>query len=154
LRRTDSTDRDFSALVAALDADLRVRYGAGQDQYTPFNRIECATVIVAHGANDEPVGCGCFKVFAFDIVELKRMFVAASQRGGGIGRALVGALETWAGELGYTRVVLETGTLQHEAIAMYRACGYHEIANYGPYAGMPLSMCFSKDLVTGPRHSP
>ncbi|MGW6376922.1 hypothetical protein ACWFRB_12765 [Rhodococcus sp. NPDC055112] len=42
--------------------------------------------------------------------------------------------------------MLETGRLQVEAMALYRRSGYEQVENFGPYVGMPLSVCFAKAL--------
>jgi putative acetyltransferase len=78
--------------------------------------------------------------------ELKRMFVAPEARGAGVATALLAAVETTARELGVARLVLETGPLQPEAIALYEKHGYASIPNFGPYINDPLSICFAKDL--------
>jgi putative acetyltransferase len=78
--------------------------------------------------------------------ELKRMFVAPEARGAGVATALLAALEQTAVELGVTRLVLETGPRQPEAIALYEKHGYAPIPNFGPYINDPLSLCFAKDL--------
>jgi len=143
--RTTAADPAFVALTRELDADLRARYGAAQDAYAVHNVFTCDTAVVArHG--DQPVGCGCFKPFDAEAVELKRMFVDPAHRGAGIGRAIVDALETWARELGYRAIVLETGIRQHEAIAMYARLGFAQIPLYGPYVGMELSVCMRKPI--------
>jgi len=153
LRRTDSDDPRFVALVAELDADLWRRYGDAQAEYAPHNRIETlATVVVAlDGAR--PVGCGCFKPFGPAAVELKRMYVAPDARGRGIAAQVVAALEQWACELGFTAIALETGTKQHEAIALYTKLGFTPIERFGPYVDMPLSLCLRKSLVVDPEGS-
>ena len=78
--------------------------------------------------------------------ELKRMFVAPEARGAGVATALLTTAEATAVELGVSRLVLETGPLQPEAIALYEKHGYEPIANFGPYINDPLSLCFAKDL--------
>ncbi len=145
IRRTTSTDPAFAALVRRLDADLRARYGDLQDSYAPHNILTTETAVVAE-VDGEGVGCGCFKPWDTEAVELKRMFVAEDRRGTGIGRAIVAALEAWAKELGYRAVVLETGTLQHEAIALYEKVGYRRTPAWGPYVDLPASICMRKDL--------
>ena len=144
--RTDSHDPRFRALVAELDADLWRRYGNLQAAYAPHNLIETlATVIVALDGG-RPVGCGCFKPFGAGTVELKRMYVAPDARGRGIAGQVVAALEQWARELGFTAIALETGTKQHEAIALYTKLGFAPIDRFGPYVDLPLSVCMRKSL--------
>ncbi|HLL24573.1 MAG TPA: GNAT family N-acetyltransferase, partial [Kofleriaceae bacterium] len=120
-------------------------YGDAQDTYEQYNLVDTDTAIVAYGG-DEPVGCGCFKPYDGDSVELKRMYVDDARRGSGLGRTLLLALETWARELGYRAMVLETGTRQHAAVALYERAGYTRIPLYPPYVGMALSICMRKLL--------
>ena len=93
-----------------------------------------------------PAGCGCFKTYSDDMVEIKRMFVPARYRGRGVARAILLELESWAAELGYRSAVVETGVLQPEAIRLYEAGGYIRIPNYPPYEGVEESLCFRKSL--------
>jgi putative acetyltransferase len=78
--------------------------------------------------------------------ELKRMFVAPEARGAGVATALLAEVEATAMDLGVTRLVLETGPRQPDAIALYEKHGYVNIPNFGPYINDPLSICFGKDL--------
>jgi GNAT superfamily N-acetyltransferase len=78
--------------------------------------------------------------------EIKRMYVCPAARGLGIGRAVLDALEAEARALGLTRLVLETGVRQPEAIALYERVGYARIAAFGEYVDSPLSVCMGKDL--------
>lgn len=146
LKRTTSADSDFQHLVRQLDKDLWSRYPEEQHVYEVFNGVEgIATVVVAYQDN-APVGCGCFKPFGREGVEVKRMFVQSDQRGRGIAFGILSELERWAKELGYTFAVLETGPRQLEAIGLYRKSGYEVMDNYPPYVGMDSSICFRKAL--------
>lgn len=146
LRRTTSRDPEFRALIVRLDRELRGTYGdTVEDTYAQHNIVDTETVVVA-SIDDVAVGCGCFKAFDAETIELKRFFVDPAKRGAGIGRAVIGALEAWAMELGYRTAVLETGVEQARAIALYEATGYARIPNYGPYVDMPLSICLRKTL--------
>ena len=65
----------------------------------------------------------------------------------GIGRALLTRLEAEARALGLARLVLETGTRQAEALALYRRAEFTEIPAYGEYAASPgTSVCLAKVL--------
>ncbi|MGO4592428.1 GNAT family N-acetyltransferase [Leifsonia sp. 2TAF2] len=78
--------------------------------------------------------------------ELKRMFVHEDARGRGLARSLLGALEAAAADAGVPEIRLETGPLQHAAIALYERAGYARIPNFGPYVGDEFSVCYAKAL--------
>jgi GNAT superfamily N-acetyltransferase len=82
-----------------------------------------------------------------ETAELKRMYVAPTVRGRGLGRRLVAALEAEARALGVRRLVLETGVRQAAALALYRATGFRPIPLYGEYRLSPeTSVCLGKGL--------
>ena len=83
----------------------------------------------------QPVGCGALK-FRAETAELKRMWVASSARGLGVGRRLLAELERRAADHGSRAVRLDTNATLTEAIAMYRSAGYDEIDAFNdePYA--------------------
>ena len=69
----------------------------------------------------EPVGCGAIKVGQS---YLKRMWIAPSARGLGLGRRMLSELEQRS-TTGFAR--LETNRTLTEAIALYKAAGYVEV---------------------------
>lgn len=136
----------FQELVRGLDADLQGRYGEVQTLYSPHNKVaEIETAVLAL-EDGRAVGCGCFKLHAPETIELKRMYVTPEARGRRIAAQIVGALEAWARELGHTTAVLETGNLQHEAVALYTRCGYERTPCFPPYDELPASICMKKAL--------
>lgn len=82
------------------------------------------------------VACGGVRTLAPELGEVKRMYVVPGARRRGIARTILGELEALARELGHTRVRLDTNAVQPEAVALYHATGYVEIADYNgnPYA--------------------
>jgi putative acetyltransferase len=96
--------------------------------------LGCGAVVAQRGADGVAYG------------EIKRMYVAPAARGLGIGRLLLETLERHAAGLGLACIRLETGVRQPEAIGLYRAFGYIEIAPFGDYAPDPLSMFMEKRL--------
>ena len=85
---------------------------------------------------DEPVGCGGLKFHANQPAEIKRMWVAPTARGLGVGRRLLDDLERRAAANGCQAVQLDTNATLVEALGMYRAAGYREVTafNNEPYA--------------------
>ena len=83
----------------------------------------------------KPVGCGGLR-FKEKFGEIKRMWVAPSARGLGVGRRILEALEEHARARGFDTVRLETNKSLKEAQALYRKSGYREIPAYNdePYA--------------------
>lgn len=144
--RTQSTHPDFVRLIQMLDFDLHGRYNTLQTKYDGLNKLDLIETVVVAYDGQEPVGCGCFKTYDAQSVEVKRMFVHPDHRGRRISKLILSELENWAKELGYEKAVLETGSKQHEAIGLYSNVGYQPIENYGPYKDMPNSRCFEKIL--------
>ena len=78
--------------------------------------------------------------------EIKRMFTAPEARGRGVALALLRALEESARRAGRKRIILETGYMQPEAIALYVKAGYERIPDFGHYRHEPGVYSFGKDL--------
>jgi len=145
--RTTGMHDDFRQLTQLLDADLNVRYGTLQAMYDRYNVIESIETVVIAYLGQLPVGCGGIKRYNPATAELKRMYVRPEHRGKGIAGRLLAELETWARELGFSTMILETGRKQAEAIGLYTKHGYRQIENYGQYQGVANSVCFRKGLV-------
>ncbi|WP_432534534.1 GNAT family N-acetyltransferase [Kineococcus arenarius] len=139
---------DGAELRAAQRAELDARYG--NDDHEPGTAPTAADVAVFLVARDErgtAVACGGLRPLAPGSAEVKRMYVRPASRGSGVATAVLRELERAAGRLGVTRLLLETGTAQPEAVRFYEREGYGRIENFGPYAGEPLSLCYARDLV-------
>ncbi|MBC8052380.1 MAG: GNAT family N-acetyltransferase [Sphingobacteriaceae bacterium] len=146
LKRCDSSDKDFGDLIKELDKVLWSRYSDIQQQYDSFNKVDSIKNVVVAYINNSPVGCGAFKKFDGDTVEIKRMFVAEDNRGKGVALAILNELELWAVELNYNHAVLETGRRLAEAMGLYTKQNYFITENYGQYIGMENSVCMKKSL--------
>lgn len=139
---------DAVALRRALRADLDARYGADLE---PGRKLTAADAVVFLVAREEApesaaIGCGALRAVDDDTVEIKRMYVVPETRGRGVGRQLLQVLEARARELGFERIVLETGREQPEAIALYTRHGFTPVPCWGPYAGVSTSHCFERRL--------
>ena len=144
--RTDSANTDFQNLVVLLDKDLQVRDGDQHSLYDQFNKIQMIRNVVVCYIDNKPIGCGAFKEYDQNKVEIKRMFVLPAYRGRGIGLDILKELEIWASELNYPECVLETGKKQPEAITLYKKAGYKIIKNYGQYENIENSVCMLKAI--------
>lgn len=144
--RTDANHPDFITLVKSLDSYLKITDGEEHDFYNQFNAISVLKHTVVAYKNNIAVGCGAFKIFKNNSIEIKRMFMQPDFRAQGIAAEILKTLETWAHELGYKSSVLETGIRQVEAVQFYKKCGYKIIPNYGQYINMKNSLCFKKEL--------
>jgi DNA-binding MarR family transcriptional regulator/GNAT superfamily N-acetyltransferase len=96
----------------------------------------------------EPVGCGALKFHPGAPAEIKRMWVAPSVRGLGLGRRLLAELEARAAAHGVRVLRLETNRALGEAISLYRAAGYREVAAFNdePYAHHWFEKALSSEL--------
>lgn len=170
--RSAITDPTAAGLVDEVQAEYTVRYGgpdSGGTDPAEFDGDRGAFWVLwserADGAV-EPVGTGAWRwheppaglageLAAAGVrlppdvdrcVELKRMFVRAPYRRRGYARIILTALEREVRRAGAQVVVLETGTQQPEAMALYTAHGYVPISVFGPYRGSPLARAYAKVL--------
>lgn len=136
-------------LVAEVQAEYVQRYGGPDD--TPLTPADFAppegTFLVAL-VDGVPVGSAGLRRYAGEpgVVELKRMYVRAAHRRRGHARRLLAAVEERARSAGYRRLLLETGSQQPEAVALYTSAGYAPVAPYGHYACSESSIHLGKDL--------
>jgi GNAT superfamily N-acetyltransferase len=109
--------------------------------------------LIAYDGQDRPVATGGWRSqdasdegYLDGDAEIKRMYVTPAARGLGLARRILTELETDARAAGRTRMVLETGTKQPEAVALYASSGYEPCAKFGYYRFHELSLCFAKPL--------
>jgi putative acetyltransferase len=146
LHRTDSDNPDFQSLVRLLDEYLAEKDGAEHSYYAQFNKLDKIRHVVVVYNDEEPIGCGAFKQYDEQTVEIKRMFVHSDFRGQRVGKLILSELEIWAGELKFAECILETGWKQIEAVRLYQRSGYEIIPNYDQYIGVENSVCLRKIL--------
>jgi len=135
-------------LIELIQGEYVLRYGGRDD--APIDAAEFAPpkgLFLLATLDGEPVGCGGWRSLGGGQAEVKRMFTVAAVRGRGFARALLVELERTAAAAGIEQLVLETGTKQPEAMALYVSAGYDPIDGFGYYAGRPLSRAFGKRLL-------
>lgn len=137
---------DAQRLRAAQRIEIDGSYGRDTEPGEKPTAESIAVFLVARDDQGTPLGCGGLRVIEDGVVEIKRMYVRSEARGTGVATALLAQLEQAARDLGAPALVLETGTEQRRAIRFYEREGYTRIANFGPYVGAPLSVCYAKVL--------
>ena len=141
IERVDPSTGPARWCVAQYFEELNRRFEGGFDpaQSIPAGEGEMRPprgAFVLATAEAEPVACGVVKTIAPRVGSIKRMWVAESARGLGLGRRILAALEQEARSLGLGTVRLETNRALVEAIRLYRTAGYVEVPafNDDPYA--------------------
>ena len=126
---------DAQWCLAQYYAELANRFDGGFDpgKSMPVDDAELRPprgAFVIGRIDGRPVACGLLKQLTPRIGYLKRMWVSPSMRGCGFGRRTLEELESHARRLGMTTLRLETNRALTEAIQLYRASGYREVAAF------------------------
>ncbi len=139
---------DVIALIADLDAYQDTLYPAEARYALDLASLKNSNVIfmVARDGEGTAVGCGAV-VITGCVGELKRMYVRPQNRGQGVARSLLVALEASSLGAGCEELLLETGPYQPEALAFYSKQGYERRGPFGAYPDHPLSVFMGKLLV-------
>jgi GNAT superfamily N-acetyltransferase len=151
IQTVDYGDPDATQLIEEVQQEYVQRYG-GRDG-TPVDPAEFAPprgLFLVGYLDGEGVACGGWRSHGTD-AELKRMYVRENARRTGLARAMLAELERTAKAAGHRRMILETGSRQPEAVALYRSAGYTDIKAFGYYADTPLSIHLAKTLKLGQR---
>lgn len=144
-----------------LDAEVQLEYAARYESEGDATVLHArmfdppgGIYYLAYDADERPIASGGWRAqetndagYSDGDAEIKRMYVTVEARGLGLARRILARLEESAREAGRTRMVLETGTKQPEAIALYRSSGYTDCPKFGHYRYDPLSICLAKPLV-------
>ena len=137
----DPRDPDARYCLRAYVEELSGRFDAGFDPARSISAADHemtppAGLFLVATLHAEPAGCGALKFHPGAPAEIKRMWVAPSVRGLGLGRRLLAELEARAAAHGVRVLRLETNRALAEAISLYRAAGYREVAAFNdePYA--------------------
>jgi ribosomal protein S18 acetylase RimI-like enzyme len=112
----DLAYQGFSAEMAAMPG-----------KYAP----PAGELLLARRADGEALGCvGLRPIDPPGCCEMKRLYVAPTARGLGLGKALVEAVVAEAQRIGYREIRLDTLPTMDEAIGLYGKLGFAPIAPY------------------------
>jgi GNAT superfamily N-acetyltransferase len=130
-RSDESPGRELMAeLNDLLDEQYPGRAQRPGSVTTPDEMVAPDGTFLVGYDGERAVAVGGVRRLEDGICEIKRMYVAPAARSRGAGRALLGALEDAARELGYDRVRLDAGPAQEHSISLFRRSGYVEIPRY------------------------
>lgn len=143
---------DAQLLTAEVQAEYSRRYG-GDGDISPIDLHQFDApgghFVMAY-VDDLPAAMGGWRrggPAGESDAEIKRMYVRPAFARRGLARAILAELERTAAAAGITRLVLETGTAQPEAIALYESSGYATIPAFGFYADYDDSVHLAKPLL-------
>ena len=127
----------IESYFAELDTRFETGFDPGRSISADVDELtEPAGLLLVARLRGEPIGCGALKLHGREPAEIKRMWVAPSARGLGVGRRILSELEEQARRRGVRLVRLETNRTLEEAGGLYRATGYAEVEAFNdePYA--------------------
>lgn len=149
IERGDLLSGTATQLINALNNELSERYpeeGANHFQLDAEEVREGRGGFFIVFSHSEPIGCGAVRKIDDDTAEIKRMYIVPHARNMGLGRRILQTLEAEASRLGVSRMVLETGERQPEALSLYTRLGFVRIQPFGEYIDSPFSVCMGKAL--------
>jgi len=142
IRRVSADASEATALLTEYEAELMARgrpfspldppAGSGGERVEVHEMEPPGGTFLVALEDGVPVACGGLRTLDGPgrVGEVKRMYVVPAARRRGHARRLLAELEACARELGHARVRLDTNAAQPEALELYAACGYAEIADY------------------------
>ena len=144
-------DAEVVRLVAEVQREyVRMYGGPDADAVDPADFIPPTGLFLVGSLDGGAVASGGWRRidepgFA-DAAEIKRMYVAASVRRRGFARRILAELERTAATAGIDRLILNTGPVQPEAVALYESSGYTPVPRFGHYACHANALFYGKRL--------
>jgi len=138
---------DVRALVQALNAYTYDLTPAEFRHHMTVEQMAAAdtTVFIARDESGAAVGMGALRRHE-GAGEVKRMFVAPSTRGSGLGGAILAEIEKLARAEGFPKLVLETGSNFDAAKRVYERAGFVTCDAVLDYPASPWNAFYEKEL--------
>lgn len=154
IQRERADQAEVQALLAELDAYLATLYAPEDNHILEVQALLAQDVRFFVARRDgQAVACGAVRLMPGEPAtggqaygEVKRMYVSPAHRGQRLGVRLMDTLEATLRDEGIGLALLETGGEQHQAVRLYRRCGYAATAAFGGYPDNGLSVFFRKVL--------
>jgi GNAT superfamily N-acetyltransferase len=122
----------------ALVADTLREFGFEPDPEIDPDLVDPAAVYTALWVavlDDDVVGSIALRDLGGNELELKRMYLRASQRGHGLGKRLLTTALDWARANGATVIKLDTSERMEMAQRLYEAYGFQRVPGEAPRQG-------------------
>ncbi|MGV8876453.1 MAG: GNAT family N-acetyltransferase [Rhodoglobus sp.] len=151
----DWLDPRAVTLRAAMDVETTAMYADRQSSLDDVARAAVSAALIIAPAeishtllvfdDDVAIGHAALRPFGAS-AEVKKVFVDASHRGKGAARRLMAELEGAARAEKAPSLLLQTGHVQVQAMALYESLGFVRIEAFGNYASIPFGVCYEKLL--------
>ena len=147
-----SANLDSPEFVALIDthAELMLSLSPpGSCHFLPMDGLRTPDVTVWEMRdNGTLVGCGALQELSATHGEVKSMHMLSARRGAGFGRKMLDHILSEARARGYTRLSLETGSMDgfKPSRTLYKSCGFENCSPFGDYVEDPNSVYMTLDL--------
>jgi GNAT superfamily N-acetyltransferase len=150
LRAVPYDDPLAREMVGRVQQEYVTRYG-GPDEAAvdPAEFVPPVGLFLVAEVAGVPAGCGAWRVHRPGVAEVKRVYVEPAFRRQGLAQLLMAELEDAAAAAGHRSVVLNSGSEQPEALALYAALGYTPVPGYGVYADAPGAVFLGRQVGEG-----
>ena len=147
IRPIENISDDVDALIQLSRRYMAELYPAESNHQEDLQRLLAADIyFIGAYLERKLLGIGAVKKVdaSPSYGEIKNLFVDPRQRGQGVSRLIMSALEQFLIDSKIMLCRLETGSGQAEAIGLYQGLGYHECPPFGDYKPDPLSVFMEK----------
>jgi len=140
---------EFSALIETHATLMLSLSPPGSCHFLPMDGLRRSDVTVWEMRDDETlVGCGALQHLSDHHGEVKSMHTLASYRGAGLGRQMLEHVIAEARRRGYTRLSLETGSMDgfKPSRTLYKSFGFEICPPFGDYVADPNSVFMALEV--------
>lgn len=144
--RIQSADLDTPEFAALIDthAELMLSLSPpGSCHFLPMEGLRTPDVTVWEMRDgDKLIGCGALQELSATHGEVKSMHTLSVHRGAGLGRKMLNHVLSVARDRGYTRLSLETGSMDgfKPSRTLYHSAGFETCPPFGDYVEDPNSV--------------
>ena len=150
--RIQSANLEAPEFIALIDthAELMLSLSPpGSCHFLPMDGLKDPAVTVWEMRDGEDlVGCGGLKELSATHGEIKSMHTLSAKRGAGLGRKMLEHVMAEAAARGYTRLSLETGSMEgfKPSRSLYQSSGFEICPPFGDYVEDPHSVFMTREM--------